>query len=635
MSHSQPPEGVASAAELLSRVRSTWRPPPVLTVSEFADDQLIVPTGPLEGTKWRTDTAPYQRGIVDAFHEPGVEQAVVMTSSQVGKTSLALNLTAYHIVHDPCPILVVEPTVDPMAKDFSKNRLDPLVKATPALEERVSKRRQKGGSSTTYLKTFRGGFLAIAGANSAASLAARSIRLLILDEIDRYPPELRGEGDTISVAMKRTAAYRGRRRILMESTPTVRDGPIDTWYRRGDQRKFFIPCPECGEMEPYRWENVRWENGDPDTARIVCESCDHGMDDVERIEQLAHGEWIPTAESKRQHLVSFHLWEAYSPFSSLAEIVGGFLEARKRQKAGDPAEMHTFQNTSLGAPVEHEEGEGVDTESILLRREEYPAPVPAGACLLTAGVDTQDDRLEVLVVGWGPGEESWLIDHRELWGDTSQDGPWKLLKEVLEHEYQHENGSRLPIRATGLDTAGHRTQEAYNFCGKNAAKRVYACIGRTNDRPLVSAPAKPRRGPGARKVPLYTVGVDAAKALLMSRLKIERDDDEAPGPKPGYIHIPHESWAHEEFVAQLTSERLKTTWRAGRPVSRWVKTRTRNEALDLYVLATWALRRLRPDLELVAERLADPGAKSKPRKTERVNPVTRRPVGSYWRRGKG
>lgn len=630
MPHTEPSEGLGSAVDLIGQVRSIWAPPPRLTVSEFADAELIVPIGPLEGTKWRTSTAPYQRGVVDAFEEPGVEHVAVMTSAQVGKTSLLLNLLAYHIAHDPCTALVVEPQKEDMAKDFSKNRLDVLIDRTPMLRDKVSKRREKGGSSTTYLKTFRGGMVAIAGANSASSLASRPIRLLLLDEIDRYPPELRGEGDTIAVAMKRTTAYRGRRRIVMSSSPTMRDAPIDTWYRRGDQRKYFVPCPECGDMHTYRWENVRWEDDDPATARLVCPSCDHAMDDVERVEQLAYGEWRPTAESKRPNLVSFHLWEAYSPFSSLAEIVTGFLEARKKQKAGDSAEMHAFQNTTLGEPVEDVEGEGVDAQPILLRREEYAASVPARACLLTAGVDTQDDRLEVLVVGWGPGEESWLIDHRDLWGDTSQDGPWKLLEEVLAHEYEHASGQRLPISAVGLDTAGHRTTEAYAFCLKLAARRVYACIGREGERPIVSAPAKPRRGPGARKVPLYTIGVDAAKALLMSRLKIERKDPDVPSP--GYIHIPQQVWANEEFVAQLTSERLKTTWRSGRPKTRWVKTRTRNEALDLYVLATWALRRLRPDLGLVAERLADPAARPKTRKTERLNPVTGRPAGSYWRK---
>lgn len=632
------PPAAGSAAELLEKVRKDWAPPPELTVSEFADSELIVPTGRLAGTRWRTDYAPYQRGIMDAFEEAAVEHVVVMTSAQVGKTSVALATIAYHIVHDPCPILVVQPTERPMAKDFSKNRLEPLIRTTPSLRERVSRRRQKGGSSTTYLKTFRGGMLALAGANSASSLAARPVRVLLLDEIDRYPPELKGEGDTISVAMARTKTYRGRRRIGMYSTPTERDAPIDTWFRRGDQRRFFVPCSECGAMEPYRWENVKWDKdadgvGDPETARIHCPHCDHGMDDVERIEQLQHGEWLATSKPERPGLISFHLWEAYSPWSSLSEIVSSFIEARKRQKAGDPREMHSWQNTTLGEPVEYQEGEGVEPEPLLMRREEYPAPVPAGACLLTMGVDVQDDRLEALVIGWGPGEESWFVDRRDMWGDTTQAGPWEKLDELVSQEYLHESGQRLTIAATGLDTAGHRTDIAYEYCRRQAANRVYACIGRDGDRPIVSAPSKPRRGQGGRKVPLYTVGVDAAKALFMSRLRVTEKG-------PGYVHFAQADWVDEELVAQLTSERLKTTWRSGRPKTRWVKTRTRNEMLDCAVLAIWALRRLRPDLELLHERLYNPDAEARDKAIPRSQPkrrswLERRPGGWMKRRQDG
>ncbi len=173
---------------------------------------------------------PYQAGILDAFFEPGIEIVVLQASSQVGKTSAAVVMVAYHIVHDPCPILVVEPTVDPMAKDFSKNRLEPMIAASPPLRDSVSKKRAKDSSNTVLQKIFKGGSLSIGGANSAASLAARTIRLLILDEIDRYPPELPGEGATIQVALKRTAAYRGRRRIMMLSSPTLRGAPIDSWF---------------------------------------------------------------------------------------------------------------------------------------------------------------------------------------------------------------------------------------------------------------------------------------------------------------------------------------------------------------------------------------------------------------------
>jgi phage terminase large subunit GpA-like protein len=598
----------APAVDLrLARVRARWAPPPDLRVSEFCDRELVVTTGPLAGTRWQTDLAPYQRGIMDVFSEPGIEYGVCRTSAQVGKTSLAVGVLAYHIAHDPCPILVVEPTVDPMARDFAKNRLDPVIAASPVLNDAVSKKRSKDSANTILAKSFRGGSLSIGGANSAASLAARSIRLLILDEPDRYPPELPGEGSTIQIALKRTAAYRGRRRILLLSTPTLKGAPIDAWFRRGDQRRFYVPCPACSFMHPFEWRNVRWSDGDASTARLHCPSCDHGIDEAERVSILNLGEWRAEAKPSEPNIASFHLWEAYSPFSSLREIVASFLRAREAQKAGDKGEMHTWQNTTLGEPIEPEAGEGVEAHSLLQRIEAYEAQAPAGVCTLTVGVDTQDDRLEALVVGWGQGEESWLIDRQRLAGDTSQPAVWALLDELLARSYQHPSGRRLEILAAAVDSAGHRTTQVYEYVAarRAAARRVFATIGRSGQRPIISAPSPKHWGTKPRPVDLYTIGVDAAKALVMGRLSL-------PEPGPGYVHIPQAEWADDDLAQQLTSERLMTRYTKGVPVQEWrlVRQGQRNEMLDCYVLSLAALRLSRVDLKLMALRLQKPPAQA-------------------------
>lgn len=601
--------------DLIRRVRAGWAPPPELTVSQFSDQELVVTTGPLAGTHWQTSFAPYQQGILDAFHEPGVEIVVVMGSSQWGKTACAVNLVAYHIAHDPCPILIVEPTVDPMAKDFARNRLDTVIAASPILRDTVSKRRVRDSTNTILAKSFRGGSLSVGGANSAASLASRSVRLLVLDEVDRFPAELQGEGSTIAIALKRTTTYRRRRRILMLSSPTLRGATIDVWFQRGDQRRYFVPCPACGEMHPFEWRNVKWLAEDPRTARLHCPTCDHGINDAERVAILSRGEWRPTAERREANLISFHLWEAYSPLSSLAEVVNGFLRARELQKAGDRSEIHTWQNTTLGEPVEPDDGDGVEPHVLLMRREGRDtwgeADIPAGAACITMGVDVQDDRLELLVCGWGPGEESWLVDRQVLPGDTSQPAPWAMLDEVLDHQYLHAGGQRLAVQATCIDSAGHRTTMVYDYAARQAARRVFATIGRDGQRPIVSSPSPRQWGSQKRKVPLYTIGVDAAKALLVSRMALTERG-------PGYFHIPHADWADEELAAQLTSERLVTKFTRGVPAQAWKKIRPRNEALDCSVLALAALRLLHPDLELLAQRLRDPNAarpapKPKPR----------------------
>jgi phage terminase large subunit GpA-like protein len=589
---------VSLLEESLHRARAAFAPPPELTVSAFADQEIIVTTGPLAGTHWQTAFAPYQRGILDAFHEPGVEIVVVQGSSQWGKTSCAVNIVAYHMAWDPCPILVVAPTVDPLAKDFARNRLDPVIAASPALAAVVSRRRSRDTSNTTLAKTFRGGNVAIGGANSAASLAQRSVRLLVLDEVDRYPAELPGEGSTIEIALKRTTAYRRRRRILMTSSPTLRGAVIDAWFKRGDMRRFHCPCPSCGHMHPYQWANVRWVDHDPSTARLYCPACGYAIDDAERLAVLGRGEWrADKPERADRAIVSFHIWEAYSPLSSLAEIVTSFLRARTAQRAGDRSEMHTWMNTTLGEPVDPDDGEGVEPHTLLLRRESYGAELeaPMGVCAITMGVDVQDDRLEVLVVGWGPGEEAWLVDRGEIPGDTSRPEPWADLDRLLAAEYRHPAGT-LPISSTCIDSGGHRTSEVYDYVHRRGAQRIYATIGRDGQRPIVSSPSPKGWGRGARKVRLYTIGVDTAKALLMSRLALTEKG-------PGFVHIPMQDWADEELTAQLTAERLVTKFTKGVPETFWKKIRARNEALDCAVMALAALRLLNPRLEQWAEEL--------------------------------
>lgn len=572
-----------AAQAIAARVaHAAYRPKPRLTVSEFCDREIIVTSGPLAGTRWRTDFAPYQREILDA--PLTAEFVVVMGSSQWGKTAIASNVVAYHIAQEPAHMLVVEPTVDPMARDFSRNRLGPMIEASPVLRARMGKPRAKDGTNSITAKYFRNGSVVLAGANSAASLASRSVRVLILDEVDRYPPELPGEGATLEVAIKRTLAYLGQRRVLLLSSPTLRGAPISAWFQRGDQRRYFVPCPRCAEMHTLEWANVHFDHHDPATARLACPACGAAFGDAERVAILARGEWRPTAAGE-PGIVSFHLWEAYSPLSSLSEIVAGFLRARTAQKTGDRSVLHSWTNTTLGEPVDPDDGEGVEPHVLLLRRETYGPDLdaPAGVAAITMGVDVQDDRLELLVVGWATGDEAWLIDRGLIPGDTSRPEPWRGLLEVLERAEYRTPAGGLPIGATCIDSAGHRTAEVYDFVHRHQGRRVFATIGRDGQRPLVSSPSPQRWGREQRRVRLYTVGVDTGKSLVASRLMLTE-------PGPGYVHLPHADWADEELAAQLTSERLVTRWSKGVPATVWKKIRPRNEMLDCFVLALAALR---------------------------------------------
>lgn len=583
-------------------------PPPNVTVSQWADEYRVLSSeASAEPGRWDTARAPYQRGIMDAIHDPMIQTVVVMSSAQIGKTEILCNILGYCIDVDPGPILVVQPTLE-MAEAFSKDRLDPMLRDTPVLRGKVSDARTRDASNTIRHKTFPGGHITLAGANSPASLASRPIRLLLYDELDRG--EVTAEGDPLALAEKRTTTFWNRKHIIV-STPGIKGiSRIEAKFAESDQRHSFVACPHCGFRHRLEWQHVHWTSDpepDPETAHLACPECGSLIDETMRQVMLRDQEW--RASAPFTGTAGFHIWEAYSPWRRLADIVADFLEAKKA-----PDTLQVFVNTSLGETWEDQQGDQADPASLVARREPYPAPVPAGACCLTMGVDVQDDRLEALVMGWGPGEESWVIDVHVLPGDPQRPEPWQALDEVLSRAYAHQSGALLQIQSTCIDSAGHRTQYVYDYVAKRQHRRVYAIIGLAgSNRPIVSAPARKRSGRDIRKVDLFSVGADTCKGLIYSRLKLTE-------PGPGFLHfpLPHQvgqefrAGVDEEFFAQLTAERLVTKYKFGVPTRSWIRTRPRNEALDMSVYAIAALRLLRPNLQEMAARLNPDAEKPEP-----------------------
>jgi phage terminase large subunit GpA-like protein len=339
---------------------------------------------------------------MDAISDPRFETVVVMKSAQVGWTEIVNNVVGFHIHQDPAPILVIQPTIE-MGEAWSKDRLAPMLRDSPALASLVGDQRGRDSGQTLRHKTFASGHLTVAGANSPASLASRPIRVLLFDEVDRYPASAGSEGDPITLGKKRTATF-WNRKILIGSTPTITNtSRIAAAYEQSDKRRFWVCCPHCGEEQTLEWEHVRWTSGDPHSARYHCTGCGTGWTDAERWAAVRQGEWRAGAEFTGT--AGFHISELYSPWRRLEETVSDFLAAKDR-----PEMLKTWKNTALGLTWQ-ERGEAPDWERLIERREAFKmGVVPAGAVVLTAGVDNQNDRLELAVWAWGPGYESWLIE---------------------------------------------------------------------------------------------------------------------------------------------------------------------------------------------------------------------------------
>jgi phage terminase large subunit GpA-like protein len=579
-------------------------PPPKLTVSEWADlYRRLSSESSSEPGQWRTDRAPYQRQIMDAINDPEVDTIVIMSSAQVGKTEILLNAIGYFIDYDPSPILVIQPTVE-MAKTFSKDRLAPMLRDTPALRGKVADARSRDSGNTVLHKVFPGGHITMVGANSPSGLASRPIRILLADEVDRFPASAGTEGDPLTLAEKRTTTFISNRKKIYVSTPTIKGASrIEAAFENSTKEHWNLPCPSCGTYQPLRWEQIKFED-----VTMECKHCGARHSEFEW--KAGKGKWI--AENPGAKARGFHLNELASPWKRWEQIIEDFKEAKK----GGPETLKAWVNTSLGEPWE-EKGDGIELEDLVKRRELYDCEVPEDVLVLTCSVDVQDNRLEYEIVGWGLEKESWGIQYGVIMGDPGQKHVWEMLDLVLNKTYIRKDGQELKIMTTCIDSGGHHTKEVYEFCKAREFQRVWAIKGQGGSGiPFILRP-KRRNDAG---VWLFHIGVDVGKDTVASRLKITERG-------PGYCHFPLEAEKgyDQAYFNGLTAEHRVTRYKKGKPVIYWEKRTSgaRNEPFDLRVYATAAFEILNPPLEMLKKQFDEHKNNKKPTRIEVKTPKRR------------
>lgn len=589
---------------------------------------------------------------MDAVNDPDVVEVVVMTSAQVGKTEILINAAGYYISQDPSPLMLFQPTIE-MAEAFSKDRLAPMLRDTPIMHALIGDPRSKDSNNTLLHKTFPGGHITIAGANSPSSLASRPVRVVMFDEVDRYPASAGTEGDPVNLGKKRTNNF-WNRRVLMVSTPTIKGASrIESAFNDTDQRRFFVKCLHCNDEAPLQWANVRWHDGQAETARYFCAACGAAHDDKDRARMVRGGRWLATSEASRPGLVGFHLNELYSPWRKLHEVVAEFLSAKKQ-----PETLKTWINTSLGETWEAGQLR-VAASELAKRAEPFDfGVVPHGACILTCGVDTQDDRLEFTVFGWGEGEEVWVLDYGVIPGDPANLLPgsvWDRLDARLKTPLVNVYGHEMTIAMTAIDSGGSHTQSVYQFC-RSRGEYVMAIKGASvAGKPVLSRPTSQDININGATVPngvaLWLIGTDTCKHTLHGRMGLIEKG-------PGFFHFSHQ--LPMEYYHQLTAERLVTSYYKGSPRVSWVKSSgARNEALDMAVYGYAAairrnIHRMPPnEWQQARDYLGEPANGVKPETviqsedsatvaerpvvgaTEKPGPVPRGRRGSGWLHGGG
>lgn len=566
----------ALRARLREIIGQSFGPPPKFTVSEWADDRRELSSeASSEPGKWSTARVEPSRGVMDACSDPEIEQVTAMIAAQSFKSEVILNLAGFHVDLDPCPMLILQPTLQ-MAEAFSKDRLSTMIRDTPVIAAKLGTA-SRDSEDTILHKKYPGGHITLAGANSPASLASRPIRILLADEVDRYEASAGKEGDPVSLAIERTTTF-WNRKIILVSTPTIKGvSRIEAAYVESDQRRYFVPCPACGHEQHLEWSQVRWDEGEPETARYHCnavdaetgEVCDYGWSEAERLEAISRGRWIATRPEVKGH-AGFHLNRIASPWQPLAVMARDFVLAKPH-----PERLKTWVNTRLAETWE-ERGERADGASLINRREQYGTdPVPTGVGVITCGVDIQDDRFEIEWIGWGADDESWSLDYAVRYGDPNSPSFWEQLDHALLRNFPHPSGIVLRAESVCIDSGGHFTQQVYDFVRPRFGRKVYAIKG-------IGGPGRqiwPAKGTknAAKKITIFVLGVDQAKDLHYKRLAMQE-------PGPGYCHFPESASYEKAYFDGLTAEKaiLKVD-RKGFTKKEWVKDRVRNEPLDCRV----------------------------------------------------
>lgn len=581
-----------SQAALHAAVRAACAPRSRLLVSEIAERDLVLSReyskepGPI-----RLARTPFLREPMDCLSPDSPALTVVfMKPVQIGGTVIGQAFIASVVGYYPGPMLVVTDT-DTKAEEFSKYRLDMMIRDSPYLRSRVAEAKSRNRDNTIKVKTFPGGYLKLVGAQAASGLTSTTCRYVLLDEADDHKANVSYAGSSVSLALGRQTSYDDMRKTLIVSSPKVKgDSEIEAWFQRGDQRRYWVPCPRCGEFQILEWRDPEtgafrlvWPAGHPEEARYICAHCGAAWENGDKNFFLPLGQWRPDRPDLGENgtIASFAINALYSPVGmySWAAMARQWERANDRLKAGDIEELRSFVNTRL-AETFAEPGEQIDPNALANRLDPDWDALPAGVVCIVIGVDVQDDRLEAVTLGIGSGWEMWILSYNVILSDPLDKATWTALDDLVLRRWQTEDGRTLRAAATCVDS-GHRTQAVYDYARTRKKWGVRAIKG-------VGGPAKPIWDKAIRKAGklkhqgvFYAVGTDTTKDKLHECLKVTM-----PGPK--FLHVPARiPRAYPDWFEQLTSERRVNYREKGKEVRGWrpITEGRRNEVLDTMVYA--------------------------------------------------
>jgi len=581
--------------------------PEPLDGDQWAERHFYLSAESSQGEK-RWESYPFQRAMLGAMGDDDIEEVDVRKSARVGYTKMLLAIIGYFAQHKRRSQCLWQPT-DGDSDEFCKAELEPMLRDVKAMQQVFPRFMAKSKANTLNMKKFLGSLLYLKGGTSAGNFRRMTLQVALLDEFDAFDQKIEKSADPFTLAWKRLegATYP---KIICGTTPRVRGlSHIEKRENAADARmKYHIDCPHCGAEHPLIWggediaHGIKWDHEDPEgSVRHVCPHCRGSITQADYLRLWEQGRWVSDCGNYRAHHrpyrwtdgtgmplvrpprhVAFHVWTAYSPQTTWAGIVRQFLQCVEAWKGGDKAPMEGFVNETRGETWE-DKGEQADVHELMRRAEDYPLRrVPVGGLQLVAGVDVQDKRWEVTVWAIGRGCEMWPVDYHVIDGNPADERDWEeKLHPYLQAPLTHWHGAPMKIAATAIDTGGHYTHQAYNFCRQHLGHKYFAIKGDSQD-------GKPIKGRSSSQdvnyrgrilkngIKLWLVGTDTAKDLFFGRLKVNQ-------PGPGYVHFSKNLPA--AWYTGLTSEVRRQVKTSTGTKHRWVKTVARNEPLDTTVYA--------------------------------------------------
>lgn len=578
------------------------RPVPMTPV-EWADENFYL-SSESSYQEGRWETLPFQVAILNAMGNDEIRTVNVIKSARVGYSKMLLAASAYQIEHKRRNILLLLPT-DGAAAGFMKAHVETMIRDVPSIHALAPWHGKKHKDNTLDTKRFsHSKQLWCLGGAAAKNYREKSVDTIVYDELAAFEPDVEKEGSPTFLGDKRIEGSTFPKSIR-GSTPKIK-GTCQIEAAASESPHLFrlhVPCPHCQAEQFLKWGGkdcsfgIKWDAENPANAWYACEHNGCVVQQHEMQDQHAKGRWIcektgiwtrdgldyfnadgeviPTPDS-----VTFHIWTAYSPFTTWGRVVLDFYKAK-----GDISKLKSFTNTTLGETWEDDQGEKVEWETLYGRREVYPQ-VPQQALVLVGGIDTQDDRYEGRVWAFGQGEESWLVERWIINGDPASDELRRKVGLKIHQLYARADGLQMKVERWCWDSGGHYTDEVYAESRKHGATWVVPIKGANiYGKPIANFPRTRTKG---SKVYLTEVGTDNAKELIYSRLKLQPQ----PGvPVPGCIHLPaNDEICDEAELKQLTAEVKVLKIDRGKRVYRWDAKGRRNEALDCFVYALAALR---------------------------------------------